>query len=130
MSQPAVILSPRHTRSNRRTRAAQKPWFEKSGLAKKNLKNFVSHDTDNIFLRLADRWSLSCDKNQWILIKREGKGWRSKAFIGSNKATLTRILREEGITPTPEAEIAMDGWPEEFLDWILGRDRSLAVAAE
>ena len=90
----------------------------------------MSRDSEYIFLHLNARWALSYDKNHWILMKREGKGWRSKAFIGSDKATLTRVLREGGITPTPEAEIAMDGWPDRFLDWIQARERPLAVAAE
>ena len=91
----------------------------------------MSHNTDNIFVRLADRWSLSCDKNQWILMQRTGKDrWEARYFIASEKQVLERILREEGVTLTPEAEIALLHMPERFLDWFQARERPLAVAAE
>lgn len=76
------------------------------------------NDTANIFLHLDDRFALSYDKNQWLVMRRKGKErWQAKWFVASNKQVLQRVLREAGCVPTPEAKMALDALPERFRDW-------------
>ncbi len=75
------------------------------------------------------RWRLAYDSNQWVLQRRmrspgrnragiRESGWRGVSFVGSKKATLARLFREEGISLTPEAQARFDALPEQFLDFV------------
>ncbi len=78
------------------------------------------------------RWRLAYDRQQWMIQRRAGKpyrhgsdsaamrrtGWRGVSCVGSKKATLARLIREEGISLTPEAQARFDALPEQFLDFV------------
>ena len=76
------------------------------------------------------RWRLAYDCNQWVLQRRVGSarpgkgaavrstGWKGVSFIGGEKRTLRRCLREAGVALTAEAETRLDALPERFLDFI------------
>ena len=70
-------------------------------------------------LPLADGWALTADKNRWTLCRARGRTgkWQPIGFIGSHKRVLVRVMREEGVTLTPEAEAAVNALPEEFRTW-------------
>ncbi len=72
---------------------------------------------------LSDRWRLCGDSSQWRLEHFVAPKWRPIAFIASEKAVLTRLLWENGISLSPEAICALDHLPERFCDW---RDRRIA----
>ena len=82
-------------------------------------------DVDRQFLRLSDRWALSYDAAQWIVMKRDmGRSrwpWRAVAFIGGHRGTVCRVLEEMGCCPTKKAQIALTGLPYRFRDWIAAR---------
>ena len=77
--------------------------------------------TDHQFLRLNEDWALAHDALQWILQKRwKWKGsekWQAVAFIASEKRLLRRVLRENGIRVSPEADAALKGLPATFRNW-------------
>ncbi len=50
------------------------------------------------------------------------------SFIGSTKATLSRVLGEKGVVLTAEAAARLDALPERFMDFIAAPD-GLDVAA-
>ncbi len=78
------------------------------------------------------RWRLAYDSNQWVLQRRTQKprvrrleghaiadyGWRGVSFVGGKKATLHRLIREKGVSLTPEAQARLDALPEQFLDFV------------
>ncbi len=89
--------------------------------------------TDRIFLRLSEGWALGYDQIQWIVMRAKSDkskprhGWRSIAFVWSTRAVLTRILREKGVEIAPDARVAVDSFPETFLEWLAARDRAEAA---
>ena len=70
------------------------------------------------FLRLNGDWALAYDRLQWIVQRRRGKPgraqWRPVSFVATNRRVLLRILRENGVEPTPEAQAALETLPETF----------------
>lgn len=76
--------------------------------------------TDRPFLHLSLRWRLASDGMQWILQHYRPPGWRSVAFVASNKVVLTRVLGEAGAEVAPTARSALNQLPETFAEW---RDR-------
>ncbi len=89
-----------------------------------------SRETNNgIFLRLSEGWALGHDRFQWMLVqwKGEARGWRSVSFVASNKRVLIRVIREIDITPTPEANAALDRFPDSFKAWLAENDRQDAA---
>lgn len=89
--------------------------------------------TDRIFLRLNDDWSLGYDDLHWIVcrvyFKRDTARFLPVSFIGSTRAVLYRVIRENGIEPTPEAQVALDAMPDTFREWLLLRDNPQRRAA-
>ena len=81
----------------------------------------MSENTINAALR-----NLGYDKNQWIVLRsrnlRTQRGWKAVSFIGCEKTTLLRVLREKSVELYPEAQASLDLMPEGFLDW---RDQHL-----
>lgn len=79
-------------------------------------------------LHLAPGWTLGADLNQWILLrrrKRQDETYdQAMSFIGSTKSVLCRILQENSIQPTAEAQIILNAMPERFLDWRNSQDRN------
>ena len=77
---------------------------------------------DQIFLRLCDGWALSADNFQWMLmrakIRRGQREWQPVAFVATEKRILRRVLRGNGVIPTPEAQAALDTLPDTFRKWI------------
>ena len=56
--------------------------------------------TDGVFLRLSDRWAISFDRLQWLVMQQKGRGrWKAVAFVASEKRVLLRVLREKGCHP-------------------------------
>ncbi len=45
--------------------------------------------------------------------------WRGVSFVGGNKTTLRRVLREAGVVLTAEAQARLDALPEQFLDFVV-----------
>ncbi len=88
--------------------------------------------TDRIFLRLSEGWALGYDRNQWIVMRSKSdkskprQGWRSIAFVWSTRAVLMRVLRKKGAEVAPNARVAVDSFPETFLEWLAVRDRAEA----
>ena len=81
------------------------------------------HDTENIFLRLNDRWAISFDRLQWLVMQRTGSGrWQAVSFVASEKRVLQRVLREKGCHPTLEAANALLHMPERFTEWLAQRE--------
>lgn len=81
----------------------------------------TSPETNNgIFLHLCEGWGLSHDRLQWLLVQWQGeaRGWRPISFVASNKGVLMRVLRENDVTPTPEAKAALDRLPATFKKWL------------
>lgn len=77
--------------------------------------------TDRVALHLNDDWAITYDTNQWIVCKarklRSESKLHPRAFIGSTRTTLARVLREKGVVIDVKAQVVMDTWPERFLDW-------------
>ena len=88
------------------------------------------------------RWRLAYDSQQWVVQRRAGTpcrrgsdsaamrrtGWKAVSFVGSDKATLARVLGEKGVVLTPEARSRLDALPEHFKDFAAAPD-GLDVAA-
>ncbi len=95
-------------------------------------------DTPLFTLDAEGRWRLAYDRQQWIIQRRKGparpcgvvpgrdSGWMAVSFVGGKKATLARLFREKGLSPTPEAQARFDALPEQFLDFVVAPDRSIA----
>ena len=85
-----------------------------------------SKNRDSFLFDLAPGWGLGYDKNQWIVLRsrnlRTQRDWKPVSFIGCEKTTLLRVLREKGVELNPEAQASLDLMPEGFLDW---RDQHL-----
>ena len=80
---------------------------------------------DRQFLRLSEKWALAYDKNQWIVQRRKAPSktggacrWAGVSFVGSNKAVLLRVLREQGAQVDPAAREYIDAMPDTFTEWI------------
>ena len=77
--------------------------------------------TDRVLFDLADGWALGADASQWTLLRARNRQdeayYQAVSFIGSTKSVLSRILRENGVQPTPDAQAKLDALPERFLDW-------------
>ena len=73
--------------------------------------------TDRPFLRLSLRWRLASGGMQWILQHYRPPGWRSVAFVASNKVVLRRVLREAGAEVTPTAQTTLNRLPKTFAAW-------------
>lgn len=88
---------------------------------------------DRLFLRLSEDWALGHDDLQWIVyrvyFKRDTARFLPVSFIGSTRAVLHRVIRENGIELTPEAEVALDSIPNTFREWLLLRDNPQRRAA-
>lgn len=80
--------------------------------------------TDRVLFVLDEEggWALGFDANQWMILRAKkfksgNVKWQAMHFIGSHKRVLRRILRERGITPTPEANARLNSFPDRFLEW-------------
>ena len=77
------------------------------------------------FLDLGDGWALSADHRQWILTKaKKVRGrvkWQPVAFVGSDTAVLSRVMREKGLRVPPDANDAVNRFfgvnRGRFLEW-------------
>ena len=80
-----------------------------------------SKNRDRFLFDLAPGWALGYDKNQWIVLRsrnlRTQRGWKAVSFIGCEKTTLLRVLREKGVELNPEAQVNLDLFPDTFLKW-------------
>ena len=76
---------------------------------------------DRFLFDLAPGWALGYDNNQWIVLRRRNLrtqcGGKAVSFIGCEKTTLLRVLREKGVELNPEAQASLELFPERFLDW-------------
>ncbi len=64
--------------------------------------------TDGAFLRLSDRWAISFDRLQWLVMQQKGRGrWKAVAFVASEKGCYCAFSGKKGVTPTPEAANAL-----------------------
>ena len=76
---------------------------------------------DRILIELAPGWAIGADNLQWMLmrakIRRGQRDWTPVAFIASEKRILRRVLRENGVEPTPEAARYLDALPPTFKQW-------------
>ena len=72
---------------------------------------------DTPFLQLSGNWRLASDPLQWVIQRREGKGWRSEQFIASTREVLMRCLREMGAVVDKEAQLELDNLPGTFREW-------------
>lgn len=70
-------------------------------------------------LTLADGWALTADENQWMLCRARGQTgkWQPVSFVGSDKRVLRRVIREWGVSASPDAESAVNALPDGFLEW-------------
>jgi hypothetical protein len=68
-------------------------------------------------IRFNERWALAADNLQWILKHYRPPKWHGVAYIASNKVVLRRVLREKGVTLTPDAKDALDHLPDTFPEW-------------
>lgn len=82
--------------------------------------------TERVVLQLNDGWVVMSDGLQWIIAKARKRGierdWKPVSYIGSNKSTLARVLREMGVIPDPGAKNEIACWPERFLEWVESRN--------
>ena len=66
-------------------------------------------------------WAIGSDDKQWTLLRRRNRQddgyWQAVSYVASTKAVLLRILRENGVVPTPRALVDLNGLPERFSDW-------------
>ena len=80
-----------------------------------------SKNRDRFLFDLAPGWALGYDKNQWIVLRsrnlRTQRGRKAVSFIGCEKTTLLRVLREKGVELYPEAQASLDLTPDTFLKW-------------
>jgi len=78
--------------------------------------------SDKFLMELCDGWALGYDRLQWIVlrakIRRDEHYWQGVSFIGSNKRTLRRVLRETGIQADPVFAEYLDVIPEKFVEWL------------
>ena len=83
---------------------------------------------DRIIIELCDGWALGYDQRQWIILRRRNTrtqcGWKSVAFIATEKRVLRRVLREKGISPNLEAAEYIDAMPDTFRAWLRWREAS------
>ena len=73
-------------------------------------------------LRLSDDWVLGSNTLQWIVYRRRnlqnGTKWQAVALIASKKHILRRVLREKGVVVYPEADEALNAFPDSFRKWM------------
>lgn len=76
----------------------------------------------HVALILNSQWAILWDENQWIVAKARKRGIQSdfkpRWYIGSNKTTLLRVLRENEVSLNPNALSQLEAWPERFLEWL------------
>ncbi|MDA1023660.1 MAG: hypothetical protein O2817_10015 [Proteobacteria bacterium] len=82
---------------------------------------------EELVLTLSPRWRIVADTLQWIIQRKQGKKWRSIAFIASSKGVLNRVLREKGAEITPEGNAALDALPESYKEWVETKDFRMAA---
>ncbi len=46
-----------------------------------------------------DRWALSFDDAQWIVMHRWGRQWRSFVFISGDRGIMDRVCMKRGVPP-------------------------------
>ena len=73
-------------------------------------------------LRLSDDWALGSDPLQWIVCQRrklhgETK-WQAVSFVESETSILRRVLYEQGVVAFPEADAALNAFPDSFRKWM------------
>ena len=72
-------------------------------------------------LPIGPGWALGADNLQWIVLRaRRHRGcvkWQPVAFVGSTRAVLARILRENGGELSPEGESALNALNPTFRAW-------------
>ena len=70
---------------------------------------------------LASNWALDYDEYQWIVLRRRNcgtqTGWKPVAFIATEKRILLRVLKNKGISLTPEAQAFLDAMPDSFQEF-------------
>ncbi len=78
-------------------------------------------ETNRFLFDLADGWALGADEKQWIILRRRNfrtqQGWKPIAFVATTKAVLRRVLNENGVPATPDAQGKLNQLPECFADW-------------
>ena len=67
----------------------------------------------------AGKWFLKNDRQQWMVgpVSKSGQ-FEPKKFIGSDTATLLRVMEELNINVTPQAKAEIGRWPYKFLNWV------------
>lgn len=74
-----------------------------------------------VALILIDKWAITFDSNQWMLSqarkRRAQTYWHPVSYIGSTKAVLLRVARENGVVMDKNAQAIIETWPERFLEW-------------
>ena len=65
-----------------------------------------------------ETWAILADGRQWMLAKMEGKKWRPRCFVACYKRVLLRVIDEEGVAPTEEAQRCLGALPDHFNEWI------------
>jgi hypothetical protein len=73
-------------------------------------------------LRLSDDWALGSDPLQWIVYRwRKLRGetkWQAVSFVESETSILRRVLYEQGVVAFPEADAALNAFPDSFRKWM------------
>jgi hypothetical protein len=75
-----------------------------------------------ISIRLSMDWAIGSDCLQWIVYRRrkrrDKRYWNPVGYIGSNKAILLRVLRENSVQTHKQGDKALRELPETFREWI------------
>lgn len=77
---------------------------------------------ERILFNLNNGWALGYNPHQWIIYKGNFKQDTAssvpRSFVATTKDILLRVIRELGISPTPEAQERLDDLPETFKQFI------------
>ena len=77
--------------------------------------------SDKFLFDLSLSWALAADDSQWIVLRRRNlrtqAGWKPVSYVASNKTTLQRVLKKQGVVLTNDAERLLSEMSERFLDW-------------
>ena len=74
-------------------------------------------DSLRVLFVFKDRWRISHTRIQWIVERRQGQGWKALHYVEGKKASLERILREEGVDLTSEADAFLGALPTTFREF-------------
>ena len=118
MSQSTLVGS---AEGNRSISISAQECFSRAGPAEGGAKPLA---LTRIFLRLSEKFAPGADDLQWILYRKHVavpapdrlNDWRGVSFVRSTRAILLRCMREAGCKPSREAYLALDGYPDIFLE--------------